>query len=137
MKQKQIQIKCPYCGAKAVLRPASVVYGTNLNEKGRHIYLCSNWPACDAYVSAHKTSLLPMGTLANGELRHKRILAHRALSAFQQRRHMEKWAVYLWLEMQLGLGREEAHIGQFSEGQCEQVMKLCRQALSPPSRLSA
>lgn len=137
MKQRQFQIQCPYCGAKAVLRPASFVYGSALLEKGRHIYLCSNWPACDAYVSAHKTSLLPMGTLANGELRHKRILAHRALSAFQKFRHMEKWAVYLWLQMQLGMSREEAHIGQFSDAQCEKVIEVCRQAMKLPRRLSA
>ena len=84
IKRKPIQIKCPYCGAKAVLRPASYVYGASLTEKGRHLYLCSNWPACDAYVSAHKSTLLPMGTLANGTLRHKRILAHRALDELQR-----------------------------------------------------
>ena len=102
IKRKPIQIKCPYCGAKAVLRPASYVYGASLTEKGRHLYLCSNWPACDAYVSAHKSTLLPMGTLANGTLRHKRILAHRALDELQRHRHMDKWAAYLWLQMQLG-----------------------------------
>jgi len=137
MKQKKIQIQCPYCGATAVLRPASFIYGSDLQEKGRHIYLCSNWPACDAYVSAHKTTLLPMGTLANGDLRHKRILAHRALSAFQKRRHMETWAVYLWLQMQLGMNRDETHIGQFSAAQCEQVIQICRQAIKPPRQVPA
>lgn len=137
MKQKRIQIKCPYCGADAILRPASYVYGTSLLEKGRHLYLCSNWPDCDAYVSAHRTSRLPMGTLANGELRHKRILAHRALSFFQKSRHMDKWAVYLWLQMQLGLDREKTHIGQFSETQCDQVIEICRRAMKPPGRLTA
>mgnify|MGYP002508141294 CR=1 FL=1 len=34
-----------------------------------------NWPSCDAYVSAHRKDRRPMGTLANSELRHKRILA--------------------------------------------------------------
>lgn len=137
IKRKPIQIKCPYCGAKAVLRPASHVYGTSLTEKGRHLYLCSNWPACDAYVSAHKSTLLPMGTLANGTLRHKRILAHRALDELQRRRHMDKWAAYLWLQMQLDLSSEETHIGLFSVGQCEQVIKLCWQAVNPPGQLSA
>ena len=137
IKRKPFQIKCPYCGAKAVLRPASYVYGASLTEKGRHLYLCSNWPACDAYVSAHKSTLLPMGTLANGTLRHKRILAHRALDELQRHRHMDKWAAYLWLQMQLGLSSEEAHIGLFSAGQCELVIKLCRRAVNPPRQLSA
>ena len=38
-----------------------------------------------------------MGTLANGDLRHKRILAHRALKKLQQDCHMEKWEVYICL----------------------------------------
>ena len=137
IKRKPIQIKCPYCGAKAVLRPASYVYGASLTEKGRHLYLWSNWPACDAYVRAHKSTLLPMGTLANGTLRHKRILAHRALDELKRHRHMDKWAAYLWLQMQLGLSSEEAHIGLFSAGQCEHVIKLCRRAVNPPRQLSA
>lgn len=137
MKKIRVQIECPYCKARAVLRPASMVYGSSLKEKGRYLYLCSNWPACDAYVSAHKTSLLSMGTLANGDLRHKRILAHRALSDFQRNNRMETWAVYLWLQMQLGLSREETHIGRFSAAQCDQVIAVCRQAAHSHRLLSA
>lgn len=76
---KQKPIKCPYCHANASLRPASVVYGLNRRSQGKFLYLCDRWPACDAYVSAHDKTHRPMGTLANGDLRHKRILAHRAL----------------------------------------------------------
>ena len=65
------------------------------------------------------------------------IQAHRALDELQRRRHMDKWAAYLWLQMQLGLSSEETHIGLFSVGQCEQVIKLCRQAVNPPSQISA
>ena len=50
-----------------------------------------------------------MGTLANGDLRHKRILAHRALEHLQQSRHMEKWEVYIWLQAKLGLN-DSRHI---------------------------
>lgn len=76
---KQKQIKCPYCHAHASLRPASLVYGSTPQTRGKFLYVCDRWPACNAYVSAHERTLLPMGTLANGDLRHKRILAHRAL----------------------------------------------------------
>lgn len=37
-------------------------------------------PACDAYVSAHRNSHLPMGTLADKSLRQKRRQAHIALN---------------------------------------------------------
>ena len=100
---KQKQIKCPYCHAHASLRPASLVYGSTPQTRGKFLYVCDRWPACNAYVSAHERTLLPMGTLANGDLRHKRILAHRALKKLQQDCHMEKWEVYIWLQAKLGL----------------------------------
>lgn len=78
-----------------------------------------------------------MGTLANGSLRHKRILAHRALAELQRKRHMEKWAVYLWLQIQLGLSKEETHIGMFSEEMCDKVIQLCQQNMELPQLQTA
>ena len=67
-----------------------------------------------------------MGTLANGNLRHKRILAHQALERLRKERHMDKWASYVWLQAKLGLDEHHAHIGMFSEQLCDQVISLCR-----------
>lgn len=128
---KQIKIKCPYCHAKATLRPASVVYGPNKRAQGKYLYICDRWPACDAYVSAHDHTHLPMGTLANGDLRHKRILAHRALQHLCKSRHMEKREVYIWLQSKLGLNSQQTHIGQFSDWMCDEVIRLCQQASVP------
>ena len=125
---KKYQLNCPYCGAPAVCRPASMVYGSSVKTKGSYLYHCSNWPVCDSYVAAHKRDRRPMGTLANGRLRHQRILAHRALDDFRRSRHMEKWAAYVWLQGKLGLSAEQTHIGQFSEKECGQVIALCRQS---------
>ena len=74
MKKKQIH--CPYCGAKASLRPASAVYGTATKVPDSYLYVCDRYPRCDSYVGAHKRTKEPMGTLANGDLRNKRIQAH-------------------------------------------------------------
>lgn len=81
--------------------------------------------------------MLPMGTLANGDLRHKRILAHRALKKLQQDCHMEKWEVYIWLQAKLGLNEHQAHIGQFSDWMCDEVICLCKQASGPPADMKA
>lgn len=72
---KKTKVYCPYCGARAALRPSSVVYGEHTKNDG-YLYICDRYPKCDAYVGAHQKSRLPMGTLANGDLRHKRIEAH-------------------------------------------------------------
>lgn len=66
-----------------------------------------------------------MGTLANGELRHKRILAHRAFNRLWQEGYMGKQAAYRWLQVQLGLPESMAHIAMFSEYLCDRVIALC------------
>ena len=129
---KRVNIKCPYCGSQAFLRPASVVYGQS--EPGAELYVCARYPACDAYVGAHRHSRMPMGTLANRSLRHKRIKAHAAFNRLWQNGLMTKRAAYRWLQMQLGLPPEEAHIANFSDWRCEQVIQLCARFLSPCDR---
>ena len=102
-KNRQETIYCPYCRRKAVLRPTAYVYGNdNLNPEG-FLYVCSGYPQCDAYVGAHKESLRPKGTLANGALRHKRILAHRALDAIWKEGYMTRHSAYIWLQNRLNL----------------------------------
>ena len=80
---------CQYCGSTAVLRPASDIYADG--DPNRHLCVCSRYPECDAYVSVDERTLEPLGTLANGDLRHKRIEAHRLFDEIWRRRIMT-WA---------------------------------------------
>ena len=68
---KRINIKCPYCNSQAFLRPASAVHGQEYRQPGEEVYVCARYPACDSYVSAHRRTHLPIGTLANRPLRIK------------------------------------------------------------------
>nr|WP_300815795.1 hypothetical protein [uncultured Acetatifactor sp.] len=40
--RRTYSIHCPYCGAPAVCRPASTVYGTDTIDPKSYLYLCSN-----------------------------------------------------------------------------------------------
>lgn len=122
---KRVNTKCLYCGSRALLRPASVVYGTKAADPVAPYYVCARYPICDAYVAAHKKTCLPMGTLTNAELRRKRIQAHAALDRLWEGGLMSKKQAYLWLQAKLGLPGEETHIGRFSTFRCEQVIQLC------------
>lgn len=62
---KRVNIKCPYCGSRVLLRPAPVVYGPKARDPAAPCYVCARYPACDSYVAAHRDTGLPMGTLAN------------------------------------------------------------------------
>lgn len=84
---KRAYVKCPYCGAPSDAAACHVVHGDQAKQ-GQYLYVCNRYPKCDAYVGVHAKSLLPLGTLANGDLRYKRILAHRA---FEQLREPARW----------------------------------------------
>lgn len=126
MKKKQ-KLYCPYCGAEAVLRHASTVYGENTLDESSYLFVCSGYPICDSYVNAHRDSKRPMGTLANSELRNKRILAHHALAKLWQSGRMTKSQAYWWLQIKLGLDEKHTHIGYFNNSMCDRVIKVCNE----------
>lgn len=126
---KRVNIKCPYCRSSAHLRPASLVYGDHAEDPNAKLYVCDRYPACDAYVAAHRDTLLPMGTLADRQLRRKRMEAHSSMDRLVRSGLMNRKQVYRWLQLQMGLPESEMHIGKFSEFRCQKVIELCNSFL--------
>ena len=123
---KRPNIKCPYCGSKAYLRPASVLDKTEKEDHDAMFYVCGRYPACDSYVTAHAATRMPMGTLANRQLRQKRRIAHLALNELWQSNIMTRKEAYRWLQVQLGLEPEDTHIAMFMDYRCGETVRLCR-----------
>lgn len=118
-------VYCPYCGKRAeFVDSAEVYHGRSYGM----IYLCR---PCDAYVGCHEygDGDVPKGRLANAELRRWKIAAHNAFDPlwmrgpFKRRRN----AAYAWLAEQMGLPKEETHIGMFDVAQCKQVIQICKE----------
>lgn len=118
------EVICPYCGKRAeFVDSAEVYHGRSYGM----IYLCR---PCDAYVGCHGNGKgdSPKGRLANAELRRWKIAAHDAFDSlwkygpFKRRRN----AAYAWLAEQMGLPKEETHIGMFDVAQCQQVIQICK-----------
>lgn len=134
-KQAAARLRCPYCGKPALLRPASYVYNDVL-EPDRYLYVCTGYPECDAYIGVHRGSLRPMGMLADADLRHKRIEAHRALNALWEEGYLTKRGAYIWLQNRLGLSEKETHIGMFSYYRCEETIRECTSLLEQRRKLA-
>lgn len=128
---KRPNIKCPYCGSQAYLRPASVLNRSGSSYDRDKYYVCAKYPFCDSYVKAHADTQLPMGTPADRSLRRKRREAHIALQKLLDSGLMTKKEAYRWLQVQMGLPEAEAHIAKFSEQRCEEVIRLCRRFQRP------
>ena len=122
---------CDYCNKQPKYVDSSVVYGKSYGM----IYYCK---PCDAYVGVHKGTDKPLGRLANRELRYWKKEAHKFFDPLWIRK-LEKrkkedstykkcyarGSGYKWLAKQLGITRENCHIGMFNVDKCKEVVAIC------------
>ena len=108
-------MKCPYCNGDAVFADSRKIYG---NSYGM-VYMCSNYPKCDAYVGAHKNGGQPLGTMARGYLRRLRIQAHELFDVLWAGGGMKRERAYALMGSMLDIPRSECHIGMMDEKRCE------------------
>lgn len=120
---------CDYCGAPPVYCPSSehVYRGVDYGP----IYQCAG---CDAWVGVHRGTLRALGRLANKELRQAKQRAHAAFDPLWQRvmerdglpKYRARGRGYKWLAEQMGLTREQMHIGELDVDQCAKVVEICK-----------
>lgn len=118
-----LTVICPYCGAKARFADSAEVYG---GRSYGMAYICSNYPSCDAYVGVHKGTVTPLGRMANAELREAKKQAHAAFDPLWKNGRFPRKLAYLWLSEQLGMAREDCHIGMFDVATCRRVVDICK-----------
>lgn len=93
------------------------------------LYVCSNYPRCDAYVRTHPGTNIPVGTLANRELRTLRNQAHHYFDQLYLSGLMSKQDAYLWLAGLLQVPLSKAHIGFLGEYYCNEVIAESKKLL--------
>lgn len=119
-KTRAKSMRCPYCGSPVIYRSAEGIYHDN--GKDTMLYVCSHYPKCDAYVRVHAGTNIPVGILANHELRTLRRTAHRYFDQLYQSGYMSKQDAYQWLADLISAPLSEAHIGYLGEYYCNQVI---------------
>ena len=120
-------IRCPYCKGPVSFRSADGIYRDNRNKV--MLYVCNRYPKCDAYVRTHAGTNIPVGTLANHELRTLRREAHFYFDQLHQTGLMSKQDSYQWLADLICVPLSEAHIGLLGEYYCKQVIEESRRLL--------
>jgi hypothetical protein len=112
------ELTCPYCGSHAELKDAFVIY----HKLGfGQVYVCANYPACDAYVGVHEGTVKPKGSLASSALRALRKQAHGVIDPLWREQGLQRKAVYE--AAALVLGRKEFHIGDFKEEDAKKFLE--------------
>lgn len=116
-----VPTSCPYCGGSIKLVSHMEVYG---REYGNwpYVYRCA---PCDAHVGLHPDTDIPLGTLANGELRSERARNKAHFERLWKGGHMSRTGAYRWLADQMRLSKDDCHWGVFSVEQCRIAGNLC------------
>lgn len=135
-----IPTTCPYCRCSVKLVDSAEIY--NGRSYGM-AYVCSQFPICDSYVGCHPNTKIPLGRLADKELRLAKTAAHKAFDAVWkenaiQRKLSPKEARirgYAWLADSLKMLRKDCHIGMMDVKTCKRVVEVCSRIVTPEKAL--
>ena len=125
--------RCPYCKSTITLRSADGIYKEN--SAGTHLYVCSRYPECDAYVRVLPGTSKPVGSMANGSLRALRTEAHRHFDQLHLTGLMTRNEAYFWLASMLQAPLSQAHIGYLGDYYCRQVIEESKRILENRRRI--
>lgn len=120
-----MKVICPYCDKPAQLVTGDKIYPHRHDLFAKLFYQCA---PCDAYVGCHPKAdahghggigdgAVPMGRLANAELRRAKQAAHAAFDPLWKSRSMSRKEAYAWLSKELGVSKSNTHIGMFDVDQ--------------------
>ena len=90
------------------------------------VWICSDWPKCDAYVGCQKGTDRPLGRLANPELRFWKKKAHDTFDKLWKHGEMNRTNAYAWLSRELAITPDKCHIGMFDVDQCKAVCEAVK-----------
>lgn len=119
---------CPYCEAAVRLVGHAEIYGGREFGDWPYVYLCSG-DECSAYVGLHPATDIPLGTLANTDLRRARKENKRVFMAVIAGYVMSRTEAYQWLAEAMGIPVAECHWGWFDIEQCELAGRICAEEL--------
>lgn len=117
---------CPYCSGPAKILTHKEIYGKDFND-WPWMYGCKR---CDAYVGMHPFTNIPLGTIANAELRKARNVCKKSFERIWQEGRKTRSEAYAWLAEQMKMTREACHFGWFNAEQCYEAKTACDTFLS-------
>jgi len=114
---------CRYCQGVVELVGNETVYGSPFGQ-WPYLYLCTG---CRAYVGLHPDTDIPLGTLADKDLRLARKSAKALFLAANE--DVSRSSAYQWLADQMGIDVSDCHFGWFDIHQCRQAKVACLRAI--------
>ena len=119
---------CPYCGGPVRLVKNCEIYRGRAYGAWPYAYWCQ---PCDAFVGLHPETDLPLGTLADRELREARKDAKRLWQRVASIEGLDRKAAYAWLAERMGIPARECHFGHFDLERAALAFNVCDKHLFP------
>lgn len=113
---------CPYCNEPSQLVTGKEVYPHMPKFNSKQLYLCS---PCQAWVGCHPGTIIPLGRLADLQLRKLKQAAHAAFDRIWRKDGLSRSQAYIWLASKLNIHPAVCHIGMFDIAQCTRVVRIC------------
>ena len=114
--------ECCCCGGKVELKSHKEIYGRTYNA-WPWMYFCLD---CEARVGVHPGTYIPLGSLANDEIRKARMAAHKAFDPMWKSKNMARREAYHWLADKLGISPGSCHISWMGTKDCEKIVAVCK-----------
>ena len=121
MDKYPIPTVCEYCGAPVIYTSNAAIYGREYGNG--HCYKCTK---CDAYVGVHDGTDIPLGRMANSEVRALRRRAHALFDGLWESNKMKRLSAYQWLAKQLNIPVENCHFGWFGKKELERAVAVLK-----------
>lgn len=113
---------CRYCGNEVKYVSNKELYGKEYGaDKGTNMcYMCVN---CKASVGVHPYTDIPLGIMADDNLKALKKEAHELFDPLWKSGQMTRSEAYSWLANKLSIPARECHIGWFDEDMLNRVIK--------------
>lgn len=118
-----VSVICDYCGEPAEQVTGADIYPHRPDLSHKVFYQCK---PCGARVGCHPGGDMPLGRLANAELRRAKNAAHNSFDPLWKSCRMTRSDAYEWLARELGIAKRDCHIGMFDVAMCRRVVEVCR-----------
>lgn len=119
----KIPLHCPYCQQEASLVYGDKIYPHRPDLHEKRFYLCL---PCAAYVGCHPGTYLPLGRLADAELREQKQAVHTEFDLLWQQEKWTRSEAYRWLSVSLNISPDNCHIGMFDVKTCQRALKMLK-----------
>jgi hypothetical protein len=121
-----IPLKCPYCKSKVVFASNSSIYGKEFGNG--MVYRCTD-RFCNSYVGVHTGTKIPLGRIANKELRQLKSKAHFMFDKYWESKKYYRDTCYKQLAFKLDIKVSECHFGWFDKDMLLKSINILKDGL--------